>query len=77
LIGRLKLFSQLFETEIPASGIVRAQNRRESLSQEWNGSVSNIPRAFWRVLPVGKPLHGVVESRAALADPGGEIGVLI
>ena len=34
LIGRLKLFSQLFETKIPASGITRAQNRRESFCQD-------------------------------------------
>jgi hypothetical protein len=35
------------------------------------------PRASWRVLPVGKPVRGVLESRAALADPGREIGGLI
>ena len=38
---------------------------------------NRIPRTFWRLPPVGKPVRSVVESRAAFADPGGEIGVLI
>jgi hypothetical protein len=37
LIRQLKLFSQLFETVIVTSRIVRAQNRWQSFCQDWNG----------------------------------------
>jgi hypothetical protein len=36
LIGRLKLFSQLFETQIPTPGIGRAQNRSEPFGRDWD-----------------------------------------
>jgi hypothetical protein len=39
--GQLKLFSQLFEAKIHSSGIVRPQNRWESIYQDWNGGDSN------------------------------------
>ena len=75
-IGRLKLFSQLFKTEIPASASSERRSMGVTLTRV-ERQFFKYPRAFWRVLPVGKPVRGVVESRAALADPGGEIGVFI
>jgi hypothetical protein len=75
LTGRLKLFSQLFETEISASGIVRAQidgsHRHKS-----GAAVFQISKSILAG-PTSRQARGVVESRAALADPGGEIGILI
>jgi hypothetical protein len=75
-IGRLKLFSQLFETEIPASGIVRAEIDGNH-SHKSGTAVFQISKNILVDRPVAKPVRAVAESRAALADPGGEIGILI
>ena len=69
-IGRLKLFSQLFERRFLLQTSSERRIDRSYSDKTATVSVSNIPRAVWRVLPVGKPVRGVVESRAALADPG-------